>query len=256
MEVIELDQWAEGLPGYSRANPIIIKEFDQSDLLAEFHLFKMLPNEIQLAIWKEATDSIPSRIVPVEPKFSGNFIPSVLHVCSTSRAEAMHRYKRMEWTRDSTFFIDVKNDVLFFTSTAVPWGTRGPTNEIKKVLLYSQNYNVLGRDGYFITKFTNISGNLPEILVAVNEFDALPSGDQVCLRTRHALKLERRKDVYDSEVKSHIADAKRALCTYESAKTVAAKFIERMLERPGNLVPSIYPRPSFEALRFVEFKES
>ncbi|CAG8973883.1 hypothetical protein HYALB_00003661 [Hymenoscyphus albidus] len=136
MEVIELDQWAEGLPGYSRANPIIIKEFDQSDLLAELHLFKKLPNEIQLVIWKEATDSIPSRIVPVEPKLSGNVIPSVLHVCSASRAEAMHRYRRMEWTSNSTFFIDVENDVLFFTLTAVPWAIKGLTNGIKKVLVY------------------------------------------------------------------------------------------------------------------------
>lgn len=79
----------------------------------EFHLFKKLPPELQVSIWRYAMDDIGARVVTLQSEKCS--IPGVIQACQVSRYEARKKFKfcvaRNGFDRIYRF-LDMEKDLL------------------------------------------------------------------------------------------------------------------------------------------------
>ncbi|KAG9230142.1 hypothetical protein BJ875DRAFT_165984 [Amylocarpus encephaloides] len=78
----------------SELQPCVQRHIQASTEANQFHPFPGLPYEIQAQIWQDAIASIPSRMVTLRPKVTGNENPSILHVSHQARVQGFKQYHR------------------------------------------------------------------------------------------------------------------------------------------------------------------
>lgn len=86
----------------------------------EFHLFKKLPMELQIEVWRYALDEIGARVISLEPGRCN--IPGMIHACQMSRQEASNKFRfcvSRQGGKKLFRFIDFKNDILHLPSEPV-----------------------------------------------------------------------------------------------------------------------------------------
>lgn len=135
----------------------------------EFHLFKKLPPELQVEIWRYVLEDIGARVVTLRPEKTS--IPGVVQACQVSRYEARKKFKfcvaRQGFDRIYRF-LDIENDVLHL-----------PNSRIATVILEE----IILPKGSWIWTFKNCLSEVTKLALHLDVADELVSTDKISTKT-------------------------------------------------------------------------
>lgn len=118
------------------------------------------------------------------------------------------------------------------------WNITGPTDLVRRIMVSSsitiRPYSQACGLGFYIMMNKRLASltveKLPELLIPINPFTALPSGDTIALRTVHEVDLEGKEKEDDTiaETQRYIDEAKISLTNIE-LRGIAMRHVRAML---------------------------